>query len=74
MSRADSENMDVSDATCFESDIEVAVREIPVLVQKEQIAYIVVPSNGNVTINTVSNIEKCSTSATQLHQLLATKM
>jgi len=31
MSRADSENMDVSDVTCFESDAEVAVREIPVL-------------------------------------------
>ena len=74
MSRADSENSDVSDVTCFESDAEVAGREIPVLEQTEQSADIVVPSNDNITINTDSNIEKCSMSATQLQELLATMM
>jgi len=74
MSRADSENMGVSYGTCFESDAEVAVREIPVLEQTEQNADIVVPSNDNVTINADSNIEKCSMSATQLQELLATMM
>jgi len=64
MRRADSENLDVSDVTSFESDTEVAVREIPVLEQAEQNADIVVPSNDNVTISTDSNIEKGRMSAT----------
>jgi len=74
MSRADSENMDVSDVICFESDAEVAVREIPILEQAEQNADTVVPNNDNVTLSTDSNIEKRSMSATQLQELLATMM
>jgi len=74
ISRADSENMDVSDVTCSESDAEVTVRENPVLEQAEQNADTVVPSDDNITISTESNIEKGSMSATQLQELLATLM
>ena len=42
VSQADSESMDVSDVTCFESDAKVAVRENPVLEQAEKNADIVV--------------------------------
>jgi len=58
VSRADSENMDVSDVTCFESDAEVTVRDNPVVEQAERNADIVVPSNDDVTISTDSDIEK----------------
>jgi len=72
VSRADSENMDVSDVTSFAS--EVTVRENPVVEQAEHNADIVVPSNDNVTISTDSDIEKGSMSAVQLQELLATLM
>jgi len=72
--QADSESMDVSDVTCFESDAEVTVRQNPVLEQAEKNTDIVVPSNDNVTISTDSNTEKASMSATQLQELLATLM
>ena len=72
VSRAESENMDVSDVTCFES--EVTVRENPVVEQAEHNADIVVPSNDNATISTDSDIEKGSMSAVQLQELLATMM
>ena len=74
VSQSESENMDVSDVTCFESDAEVTVRENPVLEQAEQNANIVVTSNDNVTISTDSNTEKGSMSATQLQELFATLM
>ena len=51
-----SENMDVSDVTCLESDAKV--RENPALEQAEQNANIVVTSNDNVTICTDSNVDK----------------
>ena len=72
VSRADSENMDVSDVTSFAS--EVTVRENPVVEQAEHNADIVVPSNDNVTISTDSDIEKGSMPAVQLQELLATLM
>jgi hypothetical protein len=58
VSQANSENMDNSDVTCFESDAEVTVRENPVLEQAVQNANIVVPSKDNVKISTDSNTEK----------------
>jgi len=58
VSQADSESLDGSDVTCFESDAEVTVRANPVLEHAEQNADIVVPSNDNVTISTNSIIEK----------------
>ena len=64
--------MDVSDGTCFES--EVTVRENPVVEQAEHSADIVVSSNDNVIISTDSDIEKGSMSAVQLQELLATLM
>jgi len=74
VSQANSESMDVSDVTCFESHAEVTVRENPVLEQAEQNADIVVLSNDNVTISTCSNTEKGSMSTAQLEELLATLM
>jgi len=71
VSQSESEDKDVSDATCFESDAEVTVRANPVLEQAERNANIVFPSNDNVTISTVSNIENGSMSGTQLQGLLA---
>jgi flagellar basal body rod protein FlgF len=56
--------MDVSDVTCFES--EVTVRENPVVEQAGHNADIVVPRNDNVTISTDSDIQKGSMSAAQL--------
>jgi CCR4-NOT transcriptional regulation complex NOT5 subunit len=82
VNQADSENMDVSDVTCFESDAEVTVTENPALEQAEQNANIIVTSNDNVTICTdsivdkgsMSATQKGSMSATQLHELLSTLM
>ena len=74
VSQADSENVDVSDVTCFESDAEVTVRENPALEQAEQNANIVFRSNDNVIICTDSIVGKGSMSATQLLKLLSTLM
>jgi len=68
------ENMDGSDATSFESDAEVTVREKPALEQAEQDENIAFTNNDNVTIFTDSNLGKDSMSATQLKELLANLM
>jgi len=69
-----SENMDISDVTCFESDAEVTVRENSALEQAEQNENIAFMSNDNVTIFTDSNLGKDNMSATQLKELLANLM
>jgi hypothetical protein len=68
------ENMEYSNATYFESDAEVTVRENPALEQIEQNANTVVTSNDNLTICTDSSVDKGSMSATQLQELLSTLM
>jgi hypothetical protein len=73
VSQADSghsKNMEDSNAICFESDVEVTVRENPALEQAEQNANNVVMSNDTVKICTDSNVDKSSTSAAPLQELL----
>ena len=65
-----SENMADSNVTCFESDTEVTVRDNPALEQAEQNANNVVMSNDTVKICTDSNVDKSSTSAAPLQELL----
>jgi hypothetical protein len=60
--------MEDSNVTCYESDVEVTVRENPAVEQVEQSANIVVTSNDNVTICTDPNVYKGSISATQLQE------
>jgi len=69
-----SENMDSSDVTCFESNVEVTVRENPALERAEQNENIAFTSNDNVTIFTDSKLGKDNMSATQLKELLANLM
>jgi hypothetical protein len=69
-----SENMNVSDVTCFESDAELTVRENPALEQAEQNANIVVTNSDSATICTDSNVGEGSMSATLIQEFLATVM
>jgi hypothetical protein len=68
-----SENMDCSDVTCFESEAEVTVWENPA-VEPGHNANIAVTSDGNVTGCTDCNLDKCSMSTTQLQELLSIMM
>ena len=61
-----SENMEDSNVTCFESDADIMVRENPALEQAEKNSNIVVTMNCNKTTCTYSNVDKVSMSATQL--------
>jgi hypothetical protein len=69
-----SENKDVSDNTCFESEAELTVRENPVLEQAEQNTNTVVTNSDSVAICTDPNVGEGSMSATQIQEFLATVM
>ena len=72
VSQVEYENMDNSEAVCFDSNDGVASRENPVVEQTEQSANSVFTRSGEVMVSTESDVVEGSMSAEMLQKLITT--